>query len=354
MVNLTSDDLEMPLHTLNGKRMSLEKKIGVNFMNTAGKWTSNIFREYTSEKYKLCYTLFDRKEYEQMEEMEFSLDVEIEFGHERSWNIYLTSGTESVSSTIHNPGLFTNVIKIDHGQKHIAEFSIEENYLLSTDDMPCDSTANYTYSKDGTTRSGMGSILPGLSTLLPALTLSFGHLSPNLTLSWLAPGGKGIGCLDNCLKNQFISGEKYNTSSACQISGFQNVEGLEPCKTLENAKVALYKYVRSSVQSVIKDIPIPQSLKTCEKKCHRSCNQFWYTFKQTEEKQIFSFGKTTLELRNPQKFRTVTTQQWSYSALDMAADIGGYVGALLGISLLSVSHLIIQPLQRMLETQGQK
>ncbi|CAG0909991.1 unnamed protein product, partial [Cyprideis torosa] len=91
-------------------------------------------------------------------------------------------------------------------------------------------------------------------------------------------------CMDDCLKNQFISGGKYNTSDACQISGFQNLDGLEPCKTLEKAKVALQKYARSSVRSVFKDIPIPQSLKTCENKCPRSCNQFWYTFKQTGEK----------------------------------------------------------------------
>ncbi|CAG0907487.1 unnamed protein product, partial [Cyprideis torosa] len=94
-------------------------------------------------------------------------------------------------------------------------------------------------------------------------------------------------CLDDCLKNQFISGGKYNTSGACQISGFQNVDSLEPCKTLENAKDALSKYVRSSVR-IGKDFPIPQSLKTCENKCPRSCNQFWYTFKQTGKSECWT------------------------------------------------------------------
>ncbi|CAG0882421.1 unnamed protein product [Cyprideis torosa] len=68
----------------------------------------------------------------------------------------------------------------------------------------------------------------------------------------------------------------------------------------------------------------------------------------------FSTNLALVLFSSLQNFRTVTTQEWSYGGLDLAADIGGYVGALLGISLLSVSYMIIHRLRRMLEKQDEK
>ncbi|CAG0898645.1 unnamed protein product [Cyprideis torosa] len=214
MLNLTSESLTSPLdfiyysppRTLELRKkkrpnkrysgpMTLEKLIGLSFANTSGKWTSNIFLDPSSRSiFRLCYTLNDRDQYDRGATYEFKFKSEPYIN--MTWDVFLTSGAETLSSTIYDQfGFSTSVIRITSGGNYITGFYIEENQFLSTEDIPCDSSANYTYSK----------------------------------------------CIDDCLKHEFVSGEiQYDVSgyTRCQIFGFQDVEALEPCKTVEEAKDA--------------------------------------------------------------------------------------------------------------------
>ncbi|CAG0903936.1 unnamed protein product [Cyprideis torosa] len=244
----------MNLGTNHGP-MSLEKDIGLNFLNTSGKWTSNIFSSYgyPHRVYRLCYTLHDQEQYTQQDDhyLQFQADSKI-----TEWNIYFTSGV-----------------------------AVNSNRFVHQ-------------------------------------------------------------CMDRCMKQQFVNGEAHTSilGTHCQFSGFQDVEGLEPCRNFEEADKALQTYTHLSVGI---------SLETCKRKCPPSCTQLRYTFKNMKETLQANRTMAELHFSNPEEFRTIFVQQWSYSGLDMAADIGGYVGALLGISLLSVSHGITRRLRRMLQNQEQ-
>ncbi|CAG0906609.1 unnamed protein product [Cyprideis torosa] len=200
---------------------------------------------------------------------------------------------------VDHAGLSTKFIALEPGDNVFVTLNIEENIILSTDDMPCNSETGYTYSK----------------------------------------------CMDDCAKEQFLTGEMYDRENftRCQIPGFQNVTELEPCRDLEQTNNVLWKYVVAALPG--------EQLESCEEKCPSSCKQLAYKY---QIKRELAWDNASLSLINFQKMRTVTTQQWSYGGLDMAADVGGYVGALLGISLLSISHDIIQRLRRMLQKQEQK
>ncbi|CAG0903095.1 unnamed protein product [Cyprideis torosa] len=93
-------------------------------------------------------------------------------------------------------------------------------------------------------------------------------------------------CVEKCLKEDFVKGQ-MSRDNPCRIIGFEEAEELESCQS---------------------------------RKEH---------------------DKAT---------RPVTTQDWNYTGLEMAADIGGYVGVVLGISLLSISHGILERVRRFAAT----
>ncbi|CAG0895292.1 unnamed protein product [Cyprideis torosa] len=308
MVNLTSDILTSPVsHMLLGSfsgPMSLEKDIGLNFLKTSGNWTSNIFLNYQQRQtwsYNLCYTMHDPHEYYQQDYLDISFEADPDMNI--TWNIYLTPGVDILSEAIlWQVSLSTKFIALEPGNLAVVTFHIEENIILSTDDMPCNSNTSYRYSK----------------------------------------------CMDDCAKEQFLTSEMYDRENftRCQIPGFQNVTELEPCRDLEQTRDVLWEYANAALREGQRE--------SCAEKCPSSCNQLDYKYSVKRDDEYEDSRLAYFTLWNQQEFRTVTTQQWSYGGLEMAADVGGYVGALLGISLLSVSYKIIQRVRRMLQKQEQK
>ncbi|CAG0905199.1 unnamed protein product [Cyprideis torosa] len=296
MANFTSDSLTSPLQMLKFGPyfdiLSLEVEIGSNFTGKRGKWSSNIFLDYNRESYSLCYTMNDRDQY-QRDQHQHYLWFESDPGINMTWNIYLTTGTESLSSSIRDRStMSSHFLSVTPGNKYEVDFNIEEFQLLTTHDAPCNSTIDYSYSE----------------------------------------------CLDDCLKRLFVTGEIHRkiNQTRCQIPGFEDVHGLEPCETIDQKKMILHRYAMAQ--------QLGEQLDFCEEACPTSCTQLEYKF-HTRLGKYGDANRAELEFRNPQKFRTVTTQQWSYGGLEMAADVGGYVGVLLGISFLSISQGIIQRLQ---------
>ncbi|CAG0886269.1 unnamed protein product [Cyprideis torosa] len=145
-------------------------------------------------------------------------------------------------------------------------------------------------------------------------------------------------CVEKCLKEDFVNGQ-MSRDNPCRIIGFEEAKQLKPCQSRkEHDEVSereflvggfIYGLDKKKNEDTWSEAKNPVLFKRIiAGKPRKSDN---YTF--------IWFG-------NHQATRPVTTQDWNYTGLEMAADIGGYVGVLLGISFLSISHGILERLRR--------
>ena len=103
-----------------------------------------------------------------------------------------------------------------------------------------------------------------------------------------------------------------------------------------NQTFALRKTKKDEAKSIFFDITRYNQTKA-KKLCPKPCQQYIISFNK-EERNISLFF-TTLEMQFP-KYIRVSSSYYSYTILELLAEVGGYFGLFLGVSIIQISGLM--------------
>ena len=120
---------------------------------------------------------------------------------------------------------------------------------------------------------------------------------------------------------------------------FQESEREIGCTTpynLEKSNVCNDKDNATKAYRIFQDITVWNQTKSLQL-CQKPCQQYIITFSNKEQNFIHrNYIRATLEFP---KFVRVSSSSYSYTFLELIAEVGGYVGLFLGVSINQISDL---------------
>ena len=106
----------------------------------------------------------------------------------------------------------------------------------------------------------------------------------------------------------------------------------------DKSNICLEQNQANQAMNIFDDITIQNQTKA-RKLCPRPCQQYIIGFSNKEISWRNSIRPPTLRMEFP-KYIRVSSSSYSYTLLELLAEVGGYVGLFLGVSINQISDLL--------------
>ena len=106
----------------------------------------------------------------------------------------------------------------------------------------------------------------------------------------------------------------------------------------DKSNICLEQNQANQAMNIFDDITIQNQTKA-RKLCPRPCQQYIIGFSNKEISWSNSITPPTLRMEFP-KYIRVSSSSYSYTLLELLAEVGGYVGLFLGVSINQISDLL--------------
>ena len=106
----------------------------------------------------------------------------------------------------------------------------------------------------------------------------------------------------------------------------------------DKSNICLEQNQANQAMNIFDDITIQNQTKA-RKLCPRPCQQYIIGFSNKEIIWSNSIRPPTLRMEFP-KYIRVSSSSYSYTLLELLAEVGGYVGLFLGVSINQISDLL--------------
>ena len=106
----------------------------------------------------------------------------------------------------------------------------------------------------------------------------------------------------------------------------------------DKSNICLEQNQANQAMNIFDDITIQNQTKA-RKLCPRPCQQYIIGFSNKEISWSNSIRSPTLRMEFP-KYIRVSSSSYSYTLLELLAEVGGYVGLFLGVSINQISDLL--------------
>ena len=106
----------------------------------------------------------------------------------------------------------------------------------------------------------------------------------------------------------------------------------------DKSNICLEQNQANQAMNIFDDITIQNQTKA-RKLCPRPCQQYIIGFSNKEISWSNSIRPPTLRMEFP-KYIRVSSSSYSYTLLELLAEVGGYVGLFLGVSINQISDLL--------------
>ena len=106
----------------------------------------------------------------------------------------------------------------------------------------------------------------------------------------------------------------------------------------DKSNICLEQNQANQAMNIFDDITIQNQTKA-RKLCPRPCQQYIIGFSNKEISWSNSIRPATLRMEFP-KYIRVSSSSYSYTLLELLAEVGGYVGLFLGVSINQISDLL--------------
>ena len=148
---------------------------------------------------------------------------------------------------------------------------------------------------------------------------------------------------DNCLysASQEVIKAKYKNLSFVKLLILQESENEIGCTTPfhpDKSNICLEYNKAYEAVRIFEDITL-RNLTKANQLCPKPCQQYTISFTSYKEMSSKYFNGAMLLIQFP-KYIRVSRSYYSYTLLELLAEVGGYVGLFLGVSIIQISGLL--------------